>query len=84
MHHDASGAVTSARAAARPGTSLRARERDARSRYARALLAALESLRRAEQRFDASAAVIDEHIQQALVAAGSLVLRPVAAEEVPA
>lgn len=67
-----------------PTVSPRDQEQAARRRYARALAVALESLRRAEQRFDASAAVIDEHIHQALVAAGSLVRRPTAAKEVPA
>jgi hypothetical protein len=46
----------------------RAHERDARLRYRAAIAAAIESLRHAEQRFDASSAAIDMHIQKALAA----------------
>ena len=54
-----------------PFIMARAHERDARRRYQAAIAAAIESLRHAEQRFDASSAAIDMHIQRAL-AAGSL------------
>jgi hypothetical protein len=55
-----------------PGTTTREHERAARRRYQAAIAAALESLRRAEQRFDDSSAAIDAHIRTALNAAVSL------------
>jgi len=62
-----------------PHLTARDQERDARRRYLEAIAAALESLRLAEQRFDASAAAIDGHIESALMAAGSLASSLVAA-----
>jgi hypothetical protein len=49
------------------------RERDARRRFQAAIAVALDSLRRAQARFDESSAAIDSHIQQACaaVAAGT-------------
>ena len=41
-------------------------ERNARRRYQAALAAALESLRRAQARFDEASATIDSHIHAAL------------------
>ena len=51
----------------------RERERDARRRFQAAIAVALDSLRRAQARFDESSAAIDLHIQQAraAVAAGT-------------
>src|SRR6266536_1035441 len=51
----------------------RERERRARRRYQAAIAVAVDSLRRAQARFDESSAVIDLHIQQAraAVAAGT-------------
>lgn len=62
---------------ARPGNGIqlvaaREHERDARRRYHAAVAAAFESLRRAERRFDQSAASIDAHIQKVLSVTGSL------------
>ena len=51
-----------------PFITARADEQDARRRYQAAISAAIESLRRAEQRFDASSAAIDVHIHRALAA----------------
>ena len=51
-----------------PFITARADEQDARRRYQAAISAAIESLRRAEQRFDASSAAIDVHVQKALAA----------------
>jgi hypothetical protein len=45
----------------------REREREARRRFQSAVAAAVEWLRRAEERFDESAAVIDAHIQRATI-----------------
>jgi hypothetical protein len=50
------------------GTTARQQEREARRRYQAAIVAGRESLRRAEERFDASSGAIDTHIQQALAA----------------
>ena len=50
----------------RPLSTTRADERDARRRYQAAIAAAIGSLRRAEQRFDASSAAVEVHIQRAL------------------
>jgi hypothetical protein len=46
----------------------RERERHARSWLQAALAAALDALRRAQERFDESSAAIEAHIQQALAA----------------
>jgi hypothetical protein len=52
-----------------PYITAREHERDARRRYEAALAAAIESLRRAEQRFEQFSAAIDTHMQAALAAA---------------
>jgi hypothetical protein len=46
----------------------RERERDARRHYQAAIAVALDSLRRAQARFDESSAAVDLHIQQARAA----------------
>jgi hypothetical protein len=71
-----------------PFTTARADERDARRRYQAAIAAAIDSLRRAEQRFDASSAAIDVQIQRVLAAvslAAPLVAgrEPITAEVAP-
>src|SRR6266496_3941920 len=49
----------------------RERERDARRRFQAAIAVALDSLGRAQARFDESSAAIDLHIQQARAAVGT-------------
>jgi hypothetical protein len=56
-------------------------ERDARRRYQVAIAAAMESLRRAENRFHESTASIDAHIHRALAAAGPLTASLVAGRD---
>lgn len=63
-----------------PCIAAREQERRARRRYQAAIAAAIESLRRAEQRFDESSAAIDVHIRTA-VAAVSLTASLIAVSE---
>ena len=52
-----------------PCITAREHERDLRRRYQGAIAAAIESLQRAEQRFEESSSAIDAHIKEALAAA---------------
>jgi hypothetical protein len=61
-------AITANDGCAQLRLTVRERERDARRRFQAAIAVALDSLRRAQARFDESSAVIDLHIQQARAA----------------